>query len=256
MGENDKSVSIYSPAYVSMDIYHDGDVVGGSIAIDDKVGWCWYDEDDEFLLGLIRIAKSSIDEQFLEKMRQSDVTKEEIKSAIKHSIEKNPSDGLYALLGDNATYTGFGVDGEWEDIKYDIQKCLEENGLPSEKADDVADTIIGKAVFHQPSTREVFEKLEKRYTENMYPYAEEGKSWKDVVMDAIDKCDEKHKDASGFVDCVTEKLNLDLDESFYGEYYETAYDALHEVDKDDIKDVSNETGIDSSLIEKCIIQRD
>jgi len=250
--EDYKRVSIYFPAYVSMEILHDDEGVSGSFSIDDKIGWCWYGEDDEFLLGLIRVARSSINKKFLDKLKQSDVTKDEIKEAIKNSIEKNPSDGLYALLGDNATYTGFGVYDEWSDIEYNIKDCLEDDGVSSETAEKVAREITDKAVYYQPSTKEVFEKLEKEYTKDMYPYTPKGKSWKDAVTDAIHKCDAKHEDVGDFVDCIADELNFDLAEDFYNEYSARLNEAVHKLNKEDIKDVSEETGVDVSLIEACI----
>lgn len=233
-----------------MQIYEDGE---GSFSLDSKTGWAWYGDTDEFLLGLLRVGDSTLWKKFLDELKKEGVTKKEIITAINKSLEKDPSDGLYHLLGDNATYLGFGVYDEWADIDYALTECLKEKGVKNPR--DVADKIIGEATIHQPSTSEVFERLEKELTKDMSKYTNRKGSWKDVVKNAIHTCNAKYKEVDEFVECIYDELlplKEDLTKTFYEKYEDGVRRAFYKLSDRDLKKISNETGIDFSKIEACV----
>jgi|GEM_PF-3391014 len=245
-----KDVMITEPAYVHMELYGDGE---GAFSLDSKTGWAWYGDTDDFLLGLLRVGDSTVGKKFLDKLKEENITKKEIITAIKKSLEKNPSDGLYHLLGDNSTYIGFGVYDEWSDIDYRLKECLEEKGVKN--PEDVADEIIGEATYYQPSTKEVFERMEKELTKDMSKYTNKRGSWKDVVNKAIRVCDNKYREVDKFVDCIYDELlplREDLTKAFHEQYESKVYDAFQKLNDNDLKKVSKETGVDFSKIKACV----
>ena len=250
MKEAKKEAVVYSPAYIHMDIYNNGE---GKFSLDDKVGWAWYGTTDEFLLGLLRVGDSTQYNKFLEEIKREGITKDDIKTAIKKSLDKNPSDGLYHLLGDNGSYLGFNVPDEWSDIQYGLKRCLEREGV--ENAEDVADEIVFEASLHQPSTKEIFEEMENRLTWDMSYYTDKQGSWKKVVNDTIQYCDANYDDVDGFVDCINDKLlslKEDLIQDFYNEYGQKAVNALHNLSNDTLKEKSVKMGVDVEQIKACI----
>ena len=248
-----KQLSIYSPAYVNMELYEDGT---GSFSLDDKVGWAWYGDDDDFVLGLIRVGDSTVARKFIDELNESDIDRSEIKEAIEKSLDKNPSDGLYHILGDNSTYLGFGVQDELIDEEYEIKRCLESSGVNEKLAEEIAEEIVGEALLEAPPTSDVFERLENRLTNNAYDLVGEKKRWKDVVKEAVDVCIEKEKTTGDFVECVLEKL-LPLKqegmELFFNEYGSKLREKLYEVAnrKEIIDKISKKTGVDSDVITFC-----
>lgn len=250
--KQEKQVLISSPAYIRMEIYKDGE---GSFSLDSKTGWSWYGDTDNFLLGLLRVgsAHGEICNKFLEELEDEEVTKEDIKTAIKKSLQKDPSDGLYHLLGDNANYLGFGIFDEYADVDYSLEKCFEDKGIKKSKIRDVVNEIIFRASLKSPSTSEFFEKKEAELTRDMRPYA--NGSWKDVVNDAIDYCDIRYKDVSQFVECIWDRLiplKEEISEDFISEYEYECRKSLTELSKDDIDEISKKTGVDKNKIEACI----
>ena len=252
-----KSASIYEPAYVTMEIDHEKDGIHGSFSLDDKVGWCWYGDDDEFLLGMLRVGDSQVSDKFKEELADSNITKHEIKEAIKTSLRKNPSDGLYHILGDNRNYLGFDIGDEFYDEEYEIRSCLEENGVDRDKAEEVASMITEEASWEVPDTKDIFEELEKELTKDAYRLVSKNVSWKKVVMDAIDACNTK-KTASEFFDCIADELVPLKEEgmdAFYSDYMDAVYEAMSKVthDKNKLKEIANKTGVDFKKVEKCAV---
>jgi len=246
-----KEVLISDPAYVHMEIYSDGE---GAFSLDSKTGWAWYGDTDNFLLGLLRVGDSTVWKKFLDEFKKENITKKEIITAINKSLEKDPSDGLYHLLGDNSAYLGFGMYDEWADIEHELKRCLEREGIKN--PDDVTDEIVDKAaIYYQPSTKEVFERMERELTKDMSAYTDKKGSWKDVVNEAIRKCDNQYEETDDFVECIYDELlplKEDLTEKFYEEYYSEVYKAFREVTDRDLKEISNKTGVDFSKIKACV----
>lgn len=254
-----KTVSVYTPAYVRMDLHSDGT---GDFSLDDKAGWAWYGGNDEFLLGMLRVGSSrgGLYTKFRKELQDSNIKKEMIAEAIEKSIEKNPSDGLYHILGDNSSYLGFGLPEELIDEEDNIKECLEETGLPEEMAEDIAGEIRDIALWKTPSSQDIFNKLEKELAKDVSPLVGEKKEWKEFVKDAIDVCMKKEDTAEDFMDCVIDEL-LPLKEEgislILSEHNIAAYNALSKVAKDRrvLSDIATRFGrgkIDVRTIERCI----
>lgn len=244
-----KEVYISEPAYIRMQIYDDGE---GSFSLDSKTGWFWYGGTDDFLLGLLRVGDSTASEKFLKELKEENITKEDIKKAIYKSLDKNPSDGLYHLLGDNANYMGFDIYDEWIDIEERIKDCLTLHGIDEKKAEDIAKEITHEASYYQPPPSEVFEKKEKEFTEYV-PH--KVRSWKNVVKKSIEYCDAKYNEIDDFVKCIYDELlplKEDLSIDFIDSYYAELEKSLQKIDKNKIQEIGNKFNVPIDKIEACL----
>ena len=241
---------IYNPAYVNMELYSDGT---GAFSLDNKSGWAWYGDDGAFLLGLLRVADSDVWHKFKKEVKKENIPKEYVKKAILNSIKKNPRDGLYHLIGDNAAYLGFGITDEWVGIECELSNCLKDKGVKN--AEDVADEIVGEATYHQPSTDRVFKEIENTSEKDMGKYTHKKGSWKHVVEEVVEKCDTLHDEAPDFMECVVDELEPvkeDLHDAFREKFDAGVYNALKSLSDNELEEISSKTGADLNAIKECV----
>jgi len=249
-----------SAVYTSMDIWREQDGTHGSFTLDDKLGgWYWHGDDDEFLLGLLRVGNSKIYDEFKEDLEESKITKNDMAEAIKTSLNKRPSDGIWHIIGDNRNYKGFDRYDEFYDEEYSIKQCLtHDQKVSKKKAEEVASRITDEASWKMKSTEDIFEELEESISNDVGRLAigSHNKSWKEFVMDVVDGCKTAEDTATGFMDCVTDEL-LELkeegEEAYEEDYRDAIYEALAEVisDKKVLKDIAKDTGVPFSKVEAC-----
>lgn len=246
--ESVKEMTMHAP-YINMKFFKDG---GGEFNLDDGVGWRWWGTDDTFLLGLIRVGNSKVYDGWKKLLAEHrDITKNDIKGAIKRSLNKDPKDGLYTLIGDNVAYKDFDClsDAEYSNRQYDVKECLENNFYEKEIADKVADNIVYEALKNTRSSEEIFEDYEAELTKD---FDGQGKSWKEVVEDIIDVCN-KHKKAVDFTDCVTDEINEHKEgirEGFYERFTEDYWEHFS-LDDEDVKRLAEEHELPEKIISHC-----
>jgi chemotaxis regulatin CheY-phosphate phosphatase CheZ len=244
--------------HITMKIYDDGT---GKINLDDLIGWRHSGDKDQFLLNLLRISTSRINELFLKKMHESTknpdyITKKEIISAIKKSMELDPSDGLYHILGDNAMY-------DWDDKlvnmsyddAYEIEKCIKDNYYTQEKAQKIADNIRDRIDDNLPSLSDILDETRDELTED----------WKNHIDDAIEQCDEENimqlspffrkkiSDAANFISCVAEKAQ-DFKEDVTDVLFENISNKYYEernITDDFLKEISEKHEIPVDVLQHC-----
>ena len=225
---------------------------GGTFSLDDRMGWRWSGDDDAFLLGILRVGGSSVADEFYEELESSDVTKADMKRAIRHSLAKDPKDGLYALIGDNNAYMGYdnsAIDSRYSDQQYEIENCLEKNFYEKQKAHKVADEIVDKSFSDMPSNKDVFEEYENELTKNY----DGKKSWKQFVESKIIKGCDYHEKATEFMKCVRESLEQEQEgirEGFFEKFDEAIYSAM-KISDDDLKEIAEQHEIPYKVVEHC-----
>lgn len=235
-------------AYVNMEFTK----IGGRFTIDDKSGWYWSGDYDNFLTGLIRVYKSKMFEDFNKELAESDIKKSDIKRAILTSLKKDKKDGLYALLGDNRVYNGFEdfSDSMWSDESDDIKSCLKRNGLDETKANDIADEIVSKGARNLKSSQAIFEEYE---TELAKDFMDKKKPWNDVMKGIVNVCDKTEKSVDGFVRCLGDKtaeFELDDPENQFERESEAWRSRYHVTDKS-LKEISKKHSIPVKLLDTC-----
>jgi len=245
-----KSATLYSPAYVDLDICKERNKIYGDWSLDDKMGWAWYGEDDEFILGILRVGNSSVYDDFQKELEESNITKNELKKAMLHSINKNPKDGLYHLIGDNSAYLDFqGIsDSIYEDMEYDVSECLKNNFIPDDKAEEVASELTYNALDEAKPIEKIFEEYEDDLAKNF----RDSKSWKEFIKETIEACDTYEK-AKDFLDCIVDKVNEEKEEvrkGFWEEVRNSYYESYN-LKKEDIKELSKEYDVPEKLIDYC-----
>jgi hypothetical protein len=247
--KEEKEFGLSGPMYyVSMDITKKG----GKFTIDDKSGWYWSGTDDTFLTGLIRIQKSKMYNDFLEQIRDSDITKSDIKNAILSSLKRDKKDGLYPLLGDNRVYEGHDsfIDSLWSDSAEEIKGCLEKHNYDKDFSEKVSDDIVSDAVSKLPSSHEIFNKYE---TELSKDFLNKKKPWKDVVKGIVDACNRSEKTVDNFIKCIGDEIsefNLDDPETVYEREYE-AWSSNYRITDKSISEISEKHGIPAKLLDHC-----
>lgn len=243
-----KEVSSDKGAYIDMVILKNG---GGKFSLDDRIGWRWSGDDESFLLGILRVGGSSVADEFYKELETSDVTKADFKRAIRHSLNKDPKDGLYSLIGDNSAYedyNGLG-DSEYSNQQYEVKNCLEDNFYEKEKAEKIADVILMKSTENVPGSREIFEEYENELTKN---YSGK-KSWKQFVENNIIKGCDHEGTAKDFMKCVhgaLEQEKENIREGFY-EHYTNAIMGAMSISDDDLKEIAEEHDIPYKVVEHC-----
>lgn len=244
-----KQFGISQPmAYVNMEFTK----IGGRFTIDDKSGWYWSGDYDNFLTGLIRVYKSKMFEDFNKELAESDIKKSDIKRAILTSLKKDKKDGLYALLGDNRVYNGFEdfSDSMWSDESHEIKSCLKKNGLNEEVAEKIADEIVSNGARNLKSSREIFEELETGLSKN---FMDKKKPWKDVMRGILNACDREKKSVDSFVRCIGDKtaeFNLDDPETQF-ERESEAWHSRYRVTDKSLKEISKKHSIPVKLLDTC-----
>ena len=247
-----KSATIYNPAYINMEIAKDIDVgeIFGRWSVDDNIGWRWSGDDESFILGMLRVLKSRASDQFDKELEESDITKDDIKKAILHSINKDPKDGLYSLIGDNNAYLDFQnlADGEYYDREHEIKQCLKNNFLNEEKIDSLADDIIYKALSDVRSSKEIFEEYEQELVKDF----KNGKTWRDFVKDSVKACDH-HKTAKEFMTCVFEEIMTEEESIIegYHEKFRNAYYEDYKLDDETITELVEKHDVSDKIISHC-----
>lgn len=140
-------------------------------------GWYWNGKEDEALGFMIRLAHSSIKEEFLQKAEKEGLSWDNFKPLLLKAAMKK--DGLYELSGDNQMWH-FGetyADSLYE-AQSEYQRELEENGWTQEDAEKEAEA-------KQDHTKIEYDDFEKEYgteyTESMEKLIKEAKSFKDFM---------------------------------------------------------------------------
>lgn len=242
-----KEAAIHSPAYVSMEILKSG---GGKFSVDDRMGWRWSGDDESFLLGILRVGKSSVAEQFDKELDETSITKNDIKRAIRHSLAKDPKDGLFTLIGDNQAYRDFqGLgDSEWSDRDYEVKECLENNFYDKDKASAVSDDILDKGLMNVRSSENIFNEYEKEIAKNF----EDGKTWYEYVEEGLKACDH-HRTARDFMTCIQEHIweeEESVREGFFEKFREVWREDF-EITDDELKELSEKHEIPEKIMDHC-----
>jgi len=225
---------------------------GGRFTIDDKSGWYWSGDYDNFLTGLIRVYKSKMFEDFNKELAESNIKKSDIKRAIITSLNKDKKDGLYALLGDNRVYNGFDdlTDSLWSDESSEIESCLKKNGVGEEVSKDIADEIVSSGANNLKGSHEIFEEYE---TELSKDFMDKKKPWKDVMKGIVNACEKDEKSVVGFVKCIgdaTAEFNLDDPEAQF-ERESEAWHSRYRVTDKSLKEISEKHGIPVKTLDTC-----
>jgi len=216
---SDEKFEIMYPkgAYVRLDIWKDEKGrKHGAWSLDDKMGWCWYGEDDMFLLGLLRV-NSVI--PYMRETLNTKFSKDDIAEAIRTSLSLNPTDGLYHILGDNAYFMQdieFDESAEAEYWEQDWRDYLAENlGIPEHKAKEIAEEIVDDMWIHYSLKDDDMEAELMEDASAIYDDARRGQKWKDYVLEKVRKCEDVTTTTTEFMECVNDSLdtNPNIDES-------------------------------------------
>lgn len=245
-----KEVRSTNGAYVHMDILKNG---GGKFYLDDRMGWMWSGDDESFLLGILRVGGSDVvADEFYKKLEASDVTKADIKRAILHSLDKDPKDGLFSLIGDNVAYEGGSDDSNDDPYWADLTSCLENNFNEEDTAKEIAADIIEKSTENVPGSREIFNKYENKLAKN-YTLQPGGKSWKHFVKNNIVAGCDHEGTAKAFMRCVYYSLEQEKENIREGfdEHRTNAIMNATSISDAHLKELAEKYNIHYKVIEHC-----
>jgi len=248
----DDRIKEVSSTCIDMAILKNG---GGKFSLDDGIGWRWSGDDESFLLGILRVGGSIVADEFYKKLDASNVTKSDMKRAILHSLDKDPKDGLYSLIGDNGAYEGGAGEGEQSNQQYEIEECLQESLRKryvedaKEKARKISWDVVEKITEKVPGDKEIFEDYENELAKNYSG----GKSWGHFVKNNIIKGCDHEVTAKDFIKCVYDALEQEKDdirEGFY-EHHSNAFRGALSISYDDLKEIAEEHSIPFKAVELC-----
>ncbi len=140
-------------------------------------GWYWNGKEDQALGFMIRLARSGIKEEFLQKAEKEGLSWNNFKPLLLKAAMKK--DGLYELSGDNQMWHfGETYADSLSEAQSEYQRELEENGWTKEDAEKEAEA-------KQNHTKIKYDDFEKEYgseyTAAMDKLIKESKSFKDFM---------------------------------------------------------------------------
>lgn len=189
------------------------------------------------------------------------ISKQDIISAVKFSLEEDPSDGLYELLG-GTERIDYGEDfySERNEMEHEMDRCLRKNFIDGAIAKDVAEVAAEHAIRDMPSESDAFYKEIKNLTDSF-----DGKPWKQFIYGKIEKCSEEYNDqlspffryntsdAAGLIGCLIDEIQNYSEFAAEG-LFETMMNEFHEhwnLDDKFLKELSEERGIPFEIMEHC-----
>jgi len=188
------------------------------------------------------------------------IRKSDFITAIKKSLELDPTDGLDRLV-ESETICEDEANDFAENDHSELKDCFKRNFLQKHIAESLADKIIDNAwsntKFSSSTTRDDFIKdLSKSYDSG---------TWKDFVEEKMKKCDNEHSlepspffkshnDAIEFLDCVADELKNErenLMEPYFTHCQEAFMNEWRLPDETFLKELSEDTEVPFEILEHC-----
>lgn len=225
-----KNVALSSDcAYIDLIINENG----GRWFLDDRCGgWMWHGDYDNFLLGLLRVGKSFIIDDFVNQaLKEEEITKYDIFNAIQKSLLKNPADGIYAVMGDNRFFLSDEIYIYEDNVGEYYKDELVQEGLPRDQADEIVDEIMDDVELNEKDFIKPVEEdpnILYRETEEFPKGIPKNMNWRDFVIDVSYGCMQDSEDAGDMIMCITDKLYPSNDEAFMYNRFEFIDDIIYE----------------------------